>query len=316
MGRRPDGNLVYQTSQGQMFCGRTEDVLQTRDLQNLVGKVQLVFTSPPYPLQRVKKYGNLKGDAFAAWLAEFAAPLRDLLTSTGSIVIELGNGWNAGEPTISTASLKALLAFQEAGDLRLCQEFICYNPSKLPTPAEWVTVRRIRVKDSFTRVWWMASTAHPKADNRRVLTEYSSSMKKLLKQGTMRSYNRPSQHQISEATFQRDNGGAIPANVLVPPEADLEAVLPIANTRSRDAFMDRCRAAGHPSHPARMPEALAEFFVRFLTDPDDLVLDPFAGSNTTGAVAERLGRRWLGIEADAEYAAASQLRFSAPAKAA
>ena len=58
-----------------------------------------------------------------------------------------------------------------------------------------------------------------------------------------------------------------------------------------------------------MPEQLVELLVQFLTDPGDLVLDPFAGSNTTGAVAERLGRRWLAVEADAEYAAASQVRF-------
>jgi DNA modification methylase len=64
-----------------------------------------------------------------------------------------------------------------------------------------------------------------------------------------------------------------------------------------------------------MPEALVRFFVEFLTDPGDLVLDPFAGSNTTGAVAERLGRKWVGIEADPGYAEASRVRFGPAAPA-
>ena len=58
-----------------------------------------------------------------------------------------------------------------------------------------------------------------------------------------------------------------------------------------------------------MPEPLVEFFVKFLTDPGDVVLDPFAGSNTTGAVAEHLGREWVAIEADAGYAESSRVRF-------
>src|SRR5256885_14020805 len=101
-------------------------------------------------------------------------------------------GGTPGPRMMSPASLKALLAFQEAANLHLCQEFICFNPARLPTPAEWVTVRRVRVKDAFTRVWWMSPTANPKADNRQVLTEYSDSMLKLLRRGTYNGGSRPS----------------------------------------------------------------------------------------------------------------------------
>ena len=184
------------------------------------GRVQLVFTSPPFPLVRKKKYGNLAGDEFARWLAGFAKGFAEFLTPDGSIVIELGNGWNPGTPTVSTTGIKALLAFQEAAGLHLCQEFICFNPARLPTPAEWVTVRRTRVKDAFTRVWWLSPTPTPKADNRRVLTEYSDSMRKLLRKGTYTGGKRPTEHHIGVKSFLTDNGGAIPANVLVPPESD------------------------------------------------------------------------------------------------
>ena len=77
----------------------------------------------------------------------------------------------------------------------------------------------------------------------------------------------------------------------------------------------RCARRGMSPHPAVMPELLVEFFIKFLTDPGDVVMDPFAGSNTTGCVAERLERRWIGIEADSAYAESSRLRFE-PAAAA
>jgi site-specific DNA-methyltransferase (cytosine-N4-specific) len=301
----------YTTAKGRMFVGRAEDVIRDIRFARFKGKVQLLFTSPPFPLQREKKYGNLTGESYADWLAGFAQLFAECLTPSGSIVIEVGNGWNSGTPTMSTASLKALLAFQEAAGLHLCQEFICFNPARLPTPAEWVTVRRVRVKDSFTRVWWLSPTPHPKADNRNVLTDYSPSMRKLLKRGTYNGGKRPSEHSVGHESFLTDNGGAIPPNVLVPPESETPlAVLPISNTASRDRYRRLCKERGLSLHPAVMPELLIEFFVRFLTDANDLVMDPFAGSNSTGALAERLGRRWLSIEANAAYAESSRLRFT------
>ena len=54
---------------------------------------------------------------------------------------------------------------------------------------------------------------------------------------------------------------------------------------------------------------MPEFFIRFLTDPGDTVLDIFAGSNTTGIVAESEGRHWLAFEERVDYVAASAFRF-------
>ncbi len=84
-----------------------------------------------------------------------------------------------------------------------------------------------------------------------------------------------------------------------------------------NAWRRRCKELGLTLHPAVMPELLVEFFVRFLTDDHDIVMDPFAGSNTTGAVAGCLNRRWLAIEATQAYIEASRLRFeNEPAAAA
>jgi site-specific DNA-methyltransferase (cytosine-N4-specific) len=178
----------------------------------------------------------------------------------------------------------------------LAQDFYWYNPAKLPSPAEWVTVRRIRVKDAVNTVWWLSKSVKPKADNRRVLQPYSKSMLDLLKNG-YKPKLRPSGHDISPK-FSNNRGGSIPPNLLS-----------IANTESNGTYLRACRDFGIKPHPARFPHPLPEFFVKFLTEEGDLVLDPFAGSNVTGEVAERLNRKWLAIELSADYLAASEFRF-------
>lgn len=270
-----------------------------------------MFTSPPFPLNTKKRYGNLQGEQYIDWFAQFAPLLRNLVRNDGSIVIEIGNAWESGRPIMSTLVLRALLRFLEKGGLSLCQEFVWYNPARLPSPIQWVNVERIRVKDAFTRIWWMSPSDRPKADNRRVLRAYSDSMKKLIKTGKYNAGPRPSEHNIGKNSFKTDNKGAIPPNVLNGDDAlSLSTLLKGTNTHSHDQYQLFCRDRDIRLHPARMPLELAEFFVRFLTDEKDLVLDPFAGSNTTGAVAERLGRRWLSCEANWDYASSSVSRFT------
>ena len=290
--------VAYRTNHGMMVVGAAEAVLASDLLKPYRGKAQLIFTSPPFPLNRKKAYGNRVGDDYINWLAGFAPRLAEFLKEDGSIAIELGNSWERGQPVMSTLALKALLEFLERGDLSLCQQFVCSNKARLPSPAQWVNVERIRVKDAFTHVWWMASTTKPKADNRRVLTPYSDAMKKLLATKTYNAGRRPSEHSIGAESFLKDNGGAIPSNVIT-----------VANTSASDPYLEYCRAHNIPLHPARMPVDLAKFFINFLTEPGDLVIDPFGGSNVTGAAAEDLGRRWISIEQDANYAEASESRF-------
>lgn len=311
---------TQETHRGKYFVGDVRDLLSSGIGSRLKGRVQLILTSPPFPLNDKKSYGNLSGVQFRKWLTGLAEPLSKLLRPNGSIVIELGNAWIKGRPVQSTLHVESLLAFlkdRRAG-LRLCQQFICYNPARLPSPAQWVTINRIRTTDSFTHLWWMAKSDFPKADNRRVLRPYGEDMKRLLKRGSYNNGKRPSQHQISTKGFLRNNGGSIAHNLLEldvidprhPPR--LPNVLRIPNTRSTDFFLTRCREKGITPHPARMPPELAAFFINFLTEPGDLVMDPFAGSNTTGYVAELLGRRWVAMDARKEYVAQSRIRFQDP----
>jgi site-specific DNA-methyltransferase (cytosine-N4-specific) len=199
---------------------------------------------------------------------------------------------------MSILALESLLQFLKQGELQLAQQFICYNPARLPSPAQWVNVDRIRLKDAYTHVWWMAATDHPYADNRKVLKPYSNSMLHLLKTGKYNSGKRPSEHHIGKTSFLTKNAGAIPANVLT-----------ITNTGTGDIYQKYCREHGIKPHPARMPKALPDFFIKLLTKEGDLVMDPFAGSNTTGAVAQELKRKWISVEAENEYIESSKSRF-------
>lgn len=298
--RRPQPlKRAYETAKGTAYNGLAESVLDHEDFRKrYLGRIQLVFTSPPFPLNRKKRYGNEQGEDYIDWLADFAPRLRDFLTPSGSIVMEVGNAWEPGSPVMSTLALEALLEFMRRGDLRLCQQFICYNPARLPSPAQWVNIERTRVKDAYTHVWWMSPTDNPKADNRRVLREYSVSMKRLIQRQKYNGGERPSQHKIGEKSFLKDHNGSIPPNVLT-----------VANTQSNDIYQQYCRRKKLDFHPARMPIAVPEFFIRFLTEPRNLVLDPFAGSNTTGAAAEQLKRRWVAVEANANYLRGSVGRF-------
>jgi hypothetical protein len=312
--------IAHSTDCGSYHIGRAEELLQGKFGEKIQGSVQLILTSPPFPLNQKKSYGNLSGDEYKEWFIGLAPIFENLITENGSIVIELGNAWEPGRPIQSLLHLESLIGFAQnpKTDLRLCQQFVCYNPARLPSPAQWVTVERIRTTDSFTNIWWIAKTDYPKADNRKVLRPYSKSMKSLLKRKSYNTGKRPSEHDISDEGFLKDHGGSIQTNLfeLEAMEGTKEIRLPnamrIANTSSSDFFLNECRERGIKPHPARMPPQLAAFFIEFLTDPGDLVLDPFAGSNTTGYVAQLLYRHWISIDLEPEYAEQSRIRFSDP----
>ena len=288
-----DANVpVLETALGQITCADSRDVLA--DYAD--GSVDCIVTSPPFGLVRKKEYGNVDAADYLDWFASFAAEFHRVLAENGSLVIDIGGSWNRGMPTRSLYHFKLVVMLCEQFGFHLAQEFFWWNPSKLPSPAEWVTVRRIRVKDAVNTVWWLSKTPWPKSSNRRVLQPYSDSMQDLLANG-YRPMRRPSGHDISNK-FASDNGAAIPPNLIAIP-----------NTESNGTYQRYCKERGLKPHPARFPAKLPEYFVRMLTNPGDLVIDPFAGSCVTGEVCERLDRRWHCIELDSDYCEGAKGRF-------
>lgn len=292
MKQKPLPRTFHETDLGRTVLGDSLDILRGMEEES----VDLIMTSPPFGLVRKKDYGNVHADDYLEWFKPFAELFHKVLKETGSLVIDIGGAWNEGLPTRNLYHFKLLIMLCEEFGFHLAQEMYWWNPSKLPTPAEWVTVRRVRVKDAVNTVWWLSKSPWPKASNRRVLQPYSPSMIELLEKG-YKAKKRPSGHDISEG-FAKDNGAAIPPNLIAIP-----------NTESNSYYLRYCQEHDLKPHPARFPADLPEYFVRMLTDPGDLVVDPFAGSCVTGEVCERLERRWVCGELLEEYLQAAMGRF-------
>ena len=110
--------------------------------------VDLIVTSPPFGLVRKKEYGNADADEYLEWFRPFAEQFARVLKPQGSLVIDIGGAWNPGVPSKSLYQYELLLTLCKEFGFHLAQEFFWWNPSRLPTPAEWGNLRGIRVKDA------------------------------------------------------------------------------------------------------------------------------------------------------------------------
>lgn len=294
-------NHFIRTNLGSAYLGDSNTLL--KDIPS--NSVNLIMTSPPFALQRKKEYGNVSPEEYVNWfVSSFYYDFHRILKEDGSLVIDIGGSWIKGSPTRSLYHYELLINlckkqyFKGKGyQFYFAQDFFWYNPSKLPTPAEWVAVRRIRVKDAVNTIWWLSKSEFPKASNKNVLKPYSDSMKNLIKNG-YKAKLRPSGHNIS-TKFQKNNNGAIPPNFIE-----------LSNTESNSYYLRMCKENNIKPHPARFPMALPDFFINFLTDENDIVLDPFAGSCVTGEAAELNNRRWICIEVIKDYLIGARFRFN------
>jgi len=287
---------VYRTSNGLQVCGDSRKILTHVPDES----IDLVITSPPFALLRQKSYGNERQSRYVDWLADFGREVFRVLKLKGSFVLDLGGAYQKGRPVRSLYNFRSLISLCDDVGFNLAEDFYWFNPAKLPSPIEWVNKRKIRVKDAVNTVWWLSKSEFPKADVTKVLKPYSERMKTLLRnpESFYRPRLRPSGHGIGDSFGKGGNGGAIPPNLLAIP-----------NTDSNSQYMRACKNMGQKSHPARFPEDLPGFFVKYLTDEEDVVVDIFAGSNTTGFVCEKLYRQWLAIDSRLDYAALSAVRF-------
>jgi site-specific DNA-methyltransferase (cytosine-N4-specific) len=288
-------NPLYRTTRGQAYVGDSLELLTELPDHN----IDLVITSPPFALRRQKTYGNVEETEYVQWIKPFGQEVFRVLKESGSFVLDLGGAYRSGIPSRSLYNFRVLLAFCDEIGFHLAEDFYWFNPAKLPSPIEWVNKRKIRAKDSVNTVWWFSKTDSPKADVRKVLAPYSDRMKKLLEdpESFYTPKKRPSGHDISTG-FGKDNGGAIPSNLLSIP-----------NTDSNSSYLRLCKELGLERHPARFPPELPAFFIKMLTDEEDVILDIFGGSNTTGFAAEALKRKWLTFEMNRQYLGSSALRF-------
>ena len=293
---RIDGLEPYYTTKfGAAYSGNALDIMKgLRD-----NTVDLIMTSPPFALRRKKKYGNKEPSEYIEWFIQFAIEFKRILKPKGSLVIHIGGSWEKGKPVKNLYQYELLVRLHTELDFNLAQDLYWFNKAKLPGPAQWVTVNRWRLKDAVDQIFWLSKTPYPKADNRRVLKEYSDAMRQLLSDRNYYKPNvsRPSEHRISDK-FYNGHKGAIHPNIFQ-----------YSNTDSQSRYIRLCREFGIKPNPARYPVALPQFFISFLTNRGAKVLDPFAGSNATGEAAEKTERRWISIEKETKYVQGSMFRF-------
>lgn len=284
---------VFETENGVAVAANVEDAAGLLE----PGSVDLLFTSPPFPLLTGKEYGTSRTADWLDWMLGLCADWNDLLTPTGSLVMELNDVHYRGMP-VQSQYIERLM-------IRLEDELGMYRPGRLlwentarKGPLVWCGVRRVRLNPTAAPLLWMSKTPHCKADNRRVLRPYDSRTRERYIGQRGKDVERPSGLKFGAESWSKDNGGAVAGNVIR-----------CGNASGNDAYIRACKARGLKPHPARMPPKVAEFCIKFLTEEGDLVMDPFFGSGTTGAICEKLGRRWVGFERSLDYLNTATLRF-------
>lgn len=284
---------IYETEHGTALWAEAEAAAAViRD-----ECVNLIITSPPYPLVKAKRYGNRTGQDYLDWLLGLAVEWRRMLVDDGSLVLNLMDCWQKGMPIQSLYQERLLLRLVDELGFHFAQRFYYHNPGKI-TSSDWVTIKRVRVKNVMEHVFWLSKTPHPKADNRLVLEPYSDRMRKLITKGGEFRKLRPSGHGDTKGAFGRDNGGSIPSNLFTA-----------TNAASTDHYHRQCRLHGLESHPARWPASIPRLFIKMLTSEGDTVCDPFFGSGVTGEICEELKRKWIGSERSLVYLSGSKFNM-------
>ncbi len=224
-----DLDAAYSTKAGSAYLGDSRELL--RELPD--DSIDLIVTSPPFALQHQKEYGNENQDNYNDWFMDFIPEIRRVLQPHGSLIVEIGGAFKKGYPERSTYQFELLNRIVDEGEMHLAQDFYWYNPAKLPNPIEWVNVRKIRVTDAVTHIWWLTPEInkdsavvegehpHPEASNQRVLQDYSESQKQLLETGEYNDGKRSSGWNIDSSSFANDNKGSIPDNLRKGSEGDI-----------------------------------------------------------------------------------------------
>ena len=219
--------------------------------------IDLVFTSPPYA--DLREYARIKADDYVGWFVPRAYEMRRVLKENGSLILNINDRCVRKRRHLYVHKL--VIALVEIVGFHLIETYIWHKPNAMPG------AYGRRLKDSFEYVFWLGKSTEVKFFPEAVGRPYRSTVS----HEAGRFTHNCGRGIDSANCFRR--GWSDPGNVVTVPV-------------SRHGT----------GHPAAMPEALAEFFIKLATEPSDVVLDPFAGSGTTLRVGRRLGRRVLGFE--------------------
>ena len=266
--------------------------------------IDLVLTSPPYADKRDygTKNASILPDEYVDWFMPKAQEIYRVLKPTGSFVLNISDKVVDGYQHLYAFELVLKLC-KEVG-FHLVRDYIWYNPATPPNV--YSRGGYGRTKKSHEYCFWFSKGENWTFELDPIRKPYGKDMQKYLDgkgKGNRTENIRPSTHNFNCEKTWSDNGGSDPGSVIE-----------IANTSSNDIFMKLCKEKGI-AHPARFPEKLAEFFILSGSKEGDIILDPFSGSGTTATVAQKNTRKWIGIDANADYCELAQARIEAEAAA-
>lgn len=236
--------------------------------------VDLIFTSPPYADQRKKTYGGIHPDRYVEWFLPISAELQRVLKPTGTFVLNIKEKVVNGER--STYVMELILEMRRQQGWLWTEEFIWHK--KNCYPGKWPN----RFRDSWERLIQFNKNRHFAMYQEEVMVPMGDWSKTRLK-------------KLSETDKVRDEskvGSGFGKN--------------ISNWLQRDMayptnVLHLATECNNKNHSAAFPEGLPEWFIKLFTKEGDTVLDPFMGSGTTNAVAQRMKRHSIGIEIVPEY---------------
>ncbi|MGH8159299.1 MAG: DNA-methyltransferase [Rhodanobacter sp.] len=290
--------VAFSTKLGVAIWG---DCVHT--FRNVNEPIALCVTSPPYALARQRAYGNPSEAEYVDFIVRALEPIVRHLMPGGSLCLNLGQDiFIQGSPARSMVNERVLLALHDRLGLSLLDRLIWHNPSKPPGPTHWASKVRCHLNVAYEPIFWLATNpALVRADNRRVLEPHTEKHLRLIANGgeRRRAEYGDGAHTIREGSYRHATAGRIPRNVIA------------RGNRCADTLQYRRDAAALrlPAHGAVMPLSIPDFLIRFLTEPGDLVVDPFGGTVKTGMAAERLGRRWMVTEQMIDYLRPAAERF-------
>lgn len=271
------------------ICGDCLDVLHNVSSDS----IDMIMTSPPYADQ-IKDYGNvvkkIKPNDYIDWFLPRAKELYRVLKPTGNFVLNINDKLDGRYQNIFV--FKLVVALCDEVGFHLVRDYIWYNPATPPNVFSRGTMGR--TKKSHEYCFWFSKSDQWTFNMDPIRKPYSKSMMdiidgKVVERGGREKNSRPSRHNFDLSHPWDNKGGADPGSVIS-----------VSNTASNGFVQKLCKEMGI-KHPARYPEKLAEFFILSGSNPGDIVMDPFAGSGTTGVVAHKHGRKYLCIDVNPDY---------------
>lgn len=281
--------LGFSTNLGIAVFGSSNDIFKRLD-----SPVMLVIGSPPYPLAHERKYGNPCQKEIVKFLMGILEPIIEKLDERGSLSLNLSNDiFIQGTPARSTYVERLVIALEDSGLYKM-DSLIWENRSKAPGPMQWSSKTRQQLNVSWEPILWFAKNPIlVKSDNRRVLEPHTDRHLKLIASGgeARHTNNSDGAYRLRPGSFSNETTGRIPKNVISRGHRCAYGL----------KYQRACAKLGLTPHGAGQPLSIPDFLIRFLTEENDLVIDPWGGRSMTGLAADLLNRRWMTGELQLDY---------------